>query len=82
MVDYNTYEEISRLAVIDDNVFNTFKHNWSYTYMLEQHWPGTEHIGFLFVNKLETKYKNILCSLPWKKYQENDCSRSGECKFT
>lgn len=72
MVDYDTYSEVSKQASLDDNIFNNFKQNISYTYMLEQHWPGTEHIGTLFYSKLEEKYKQLFIDLPWEKYQEND----------
>lgn len=64
MVDYNTYGEVSRLAAIDDNVFDKFKHNFAYTYMLEQHWTGTEHLGNMFADKLRSKYKSTLLTLP------------------
>ena len=51
-------------AAIDDNVFDKFKHNFAYTYMLEQHWTGTEHLGNMFADKLRSKYKSTLLTLP------------------
>lgn len=70
--DYETYSRVCELAITDENVFNTFKQNWSYTYMLEQHHPGSEIFGNICCEYIQNNLSQYLSDLPWLNYREND----------
>ncbi len=67
---YNPYENICRLAVQQDDIFNNFKNLRDYTYVLEHKNYGGQ--GQAFLSNIVKKRANILQYLPWKKFQEND----------
>lgn len=69
---YTTFLQVCQESLTDDQVFNNFKQNIAYTYMLEQHWETTEHIGSHIIHSLIKNFKPVLKTLPWDKYREND----------
>ena len=69
---YLRFIKVCEDAVSDDKVFSSFKQNFNYTYMLEQHWNTTENIGFWVIDVLKSKYGNRLSTLPWEEYRKND----------
>jgi hypothetical protein len=73
-VDYETYSNACKKAVSDDDAFDNFKNNIQITYMLEQNQnlDTCEYFCRSFENTLISKYGNILSTLPWKQYMEND----------
>jgi predicted O-methyltransferase YrrM len=73
-VDYKTFSDVCRLAVESDEVFQNFKNNSKFTYMLEQTKPieSCEYFCRSFSKILIEKYGDILNKLPWIHYIEND----------
>ena len=61
-VDYETYSNACKRAIVDDDAFDNFKNNIEITYMLEQNQNiGTcEYFCRSFENVLLSKYNNIL----------------------
>lgn len=71
-VDYDTFGNVCLEAIEKEEVFDTFKQNWCFGYMLEQFHPGSEYFGHVFSNALVNRYKNYLNKLPWDNYKLND----------
>jgi hypothetical protein len=73
MMDTNlelyTHVEISKKALHDEFVFNTFKTNPSFTKILEHTSPFNGH---QYANSIRQNYKEYFDRLDWKKLKEND----------
>lgn len=69
---YTTFAQVCQECLTDETVFATFKQNWNFTYMLEQHWETTDYIGIRFCETLNERYGDLLKDLPWTRYREND----------
>lgn len=73
-IDYETYSNVCKDAIHNENIFNTFKQNYNFTYMLE-HVGNDDFINYLincFSQHLVEKHKDIIQQLPWDKYRMND----------
>lgn len=69
---YTRFIKVCQESLNNRDIWNTFRQNWNYTYMLEQHWDTTEYIGIRFIQVLKEKYGDLLKELPWKVYLQND----------
>lgn len=69
---YTKFTRVCDECLTDETVFATFKQNWNFTYMLEQHWETTDYIGTRFCQVLNEKYSHLLPTLPWETYRTND----------
>jgi len=66
---YQTYALFCEQAANNNMLFNNFKRNPKFTYMLE-HVSYAQ--GILYINELKKKYSHLLNMIDWEKIQMND----------
>jgi hypothetical protein len=66
---YLSYTTFCEKAVTDENLFNSFKRNPSYTYVLEH---VTKELGEKYIIQMVSKYEKYLSKLQWNKIMTND----------
>lgn len=72
MTDHDTYINVCKNALINEQVFDTFKQNPNFCYTFEQEHPNPDLFAYICTEYLIKYHKDLLNQLPWPKYQEND----------
>ena len=72
MTEYNKYITLCKNSLTNDYLFDNFKQNPNYSYILEQTHLDSTFIGNICIEHLIKYHNDLLNLLPWSKYQEND----------
>ena len=64
-----THADVCKRALVEDNIFNTFKQIPAFTKILEH---TSQNYAEQYINLLFEQYKEYANQLDWKKLKEND----------